>query len=310
MAVALFLTGLFTCLRYLSLRQERFSTIARTTVAQQTARTFSQVGFGFAGFGPAGLLGGELAGRTAGVIPLLRREWPWLKLGMNAAPGKILGVLSRNRELAVYSLPSSLIDALAINMLVPCIVQLYGPNAGGQLALVLRVLAIPIVLIATSVADSFHSRLAIYAREAPEKMVPLFKRTTVGLFLAGLGPAAAIALGGGQIFSFIFGKEWVVAGTLAMLSTPFLLAQITVSPLTRVVFVLRGQRSKLLYDIFLLAGVLGVFKYASVYKLTLTQTVLAFSVVNTLAFILYYIVLARIVAKAAAGSSISREEQR
>jgi lipopolysaccharide exporter len=295
MALAIVLTGTFNSLRYLALREENFNVIARTTVAQQTTRAFSQTGFGFLRFGPAGLLVGELVGRAAGIFSLVRRQWRCLQQGVRAAPAKMIATLQRNRAFPVYSLPSSFIDALALNILVPILVQLYGPEAGGQFSLVLRALAVPTVLIGASVADSFHSRLAIYAREDPAKMAPFFTRTALGLFLAGLGPAAVIALAGRQIFSFIFGPAWATAGTLAAISVPFFLSSITVSPLSRLVFVLHGQRSKLLYDVFLLFSILLAYRLAFVHKFSLTQTVWAFSLINTLGFILYFMVLMRII---------------
>jgi O-antigen/teichoic acid export membrane protein len=305
MALALALTGTFNSLRYLALREENFKVIARTTVAQQTTRAFSQTGFGFARLGPAGLLFGELVGRTAGIFSLARREWRCVQLGMRAAPATITATLRRNRAFPVYSLPSSFIDALALNILVPLLVQLYGPEAGGQFSLVLRALAVPTVLIGSSIADSFHSRLAIYAREDPARMASFFKRTALGLFLAGLGPAALLAIAGRPMFTIVFGPAWGTAGTLAAISAPFFLSSITVSPLSRLVFVLHGQRSKLVYDIFLLSSILLAYRYALVHKLSLTQTVWAFSLINTLGFILYFVVLIRIIRSAGTRSENS-----
>jgi lipopolysaccharide exporter len=304
------LTGIFTALRYWALRQEGFSAIAKMTISQQSVRAGSQVGFGLVSSGPGGLLIAELLGRFAGCVSLFRRAWPSLKrFGMRASRAEIRESLTHNRELAIYSLPSSFIDTFAANMAVPMIVTLFGASAGGQYALVQRVLAVPIVLIATSVADTFHSRLAVCVREEPQKMLGLFKRASLGLFFAGLVPAVLIALGGKKLFVLVFGTSWGMAGTLAAISTPFFLCEMVVSPLSRLVFVLRGQRSKLIYDLVLLAGILITFKIARLHALSLVQTVSAITAVNTVAYIVYFLVLVRIVVKSSTGTSVRQESQ-
>ena len=186
-------------------------------------------------------------------------------------------------------------DVLGANLLVPILISLYGPAGGGQFALVQRVLAVPTTLIAASVADSFHSRFAIHARENPGQMLPLFKRTSLVLMAAGLPPALLLIFAGNRLFALAFGASWSAAGTLAAIATPFFLGQMIVSPLSRLVLVLRGQRFKLIYDVVVLSGIVTVFRVASSRGFTLTQTVWAFTIVNTMAYLLYYLVLVRIV---------------
>jgi O-antigen/teichoic acid export membrane protein len=300
MAATLLLIATFSNLRYWAIRQERFRIVARTSVFQQTTRSISQVALGFLGAGPMGLLFGEMIGRGAGIGSLFRNAWPALKNAAASARTRDLkAALVQNRNLAMYSMPSSVIDSLAGSILVPLIIQLYGPAMGGEFALTRRVLAVPLALIATSVADTFHSRMAVYAREKPEQMLGLFARTSVGLFLLGLGPALILFFGGERIFAVAFGQRWSIAGTLAGISAPFFLAQMVVSPLSRLVFVLRGQKSKFVYDLILIAGILLVFSAARRERFSLVETVWAITLVNIVCYAVYYLVLLRIVAKSA-----------
>jgi lipopolysaccharide exporter len=77
-----------------------------------------------------------------------------------------------------------------------------------------------------------------------------------------------------------------------------------VSPLSRLVFVLRGQKSKLIYDLMLMAGLLLIFGVAWQQKLSLVHTIWAITLINILCYIVYYIVLLRIVIKARANQAI------
>jgi lipopolysaccharide exporter len=299
MVTTLLFIGIFSNLRYWEIRQQHFDIVARTTIVQQATRSISQAVLGFATSGPAGLLFGEMLGRGAGVGSLVRDAWPALK-GVVAKAGRndLVSALAENRSLAGYSLPSSLVDTLAANIPLPLLVQLYGSALGGQFSLMQRVLSVPLALIATSVADTFHSRLAVCAREKPEQMLGLFARTSAGLFLLGLGPALILFFIGDRLFALIFGATWTTAGTLAGITAPLLLAQMVVSPLSRLVFVLRGQKSKLIYDLALMAGILLIFGIAWRQKLSLVHTVWAITLVNILCYFVYYMVLLRIVLKA------------
>lgn len=299
MVATLLFIGVFSNLRYWEIREQRFPIVAKTTVVQQVTRSISQVVLGFAGTGPAGLLFGEMMGRAAGVGSLFRDAWRPLKsVVVKTRRSDLVSALAENRNVAGYSLPSSLIDTLAANMPLPLLVQLYGAALGGQFSLMQRVLGVPLALIATSVADTFHSRIAICAREKPGDMLGLFLGASAWLFLLGLGPALILFFVGDRLFALVFGEPWTTAGTLAAITAPLLLAQMTVTPLSRLVFVLHGQKSKLIYDLTLMAGLLLIFSVAWQQKLSLVHTVWAITVVNILCYFVYYVVLLRIVIKA------------
>jgi len=306
MIVTLLLIGVFANLRYWEIRQENFEIIARTTIVQQAIRSISQVVLGLLGIGPAGLLFGEMIGRGAGVGSLFRDAWPALKVAARAHWKELVNALAENRDFAAYSLPSSFIDILAANSPLPFLVQLYGPALGGQFALMQRVLAVPLVLIATSVADTFHSRMAVCARETPEQMTGLFARTSAGMLLLGAGPALILFFSGDRLFALVFGKPWAIAGTLAGITAPLLLAQMVVNPLSRLVFVLRGQKFKLIYDLTLMTGILLIFSVAWRQKLSLIHTVWAITLLGIFCYIIYYLVLLRIVIRAKTATAASR----
>jgi O-antigen/teichoic acid export membrane protein len=299
---ALVLIGVFTALRYWVIRQGRFAVIAKTTVWQHTSRAIAQVVFGTISAGSAALMLGELIGRAAGLVHLFRESWEQIsELLAGLRMHDLLHTLNANRKLMVYSLPSTFIDTLVANLPVPLLVKLYGIEAGGYFALVQRVLAVPLGLIATSVADTFHSSLAICAKDNPSDMRRLFRRTSLWLFFIGIVPTVLLAGFGDSLFRMIFGSQWANAGTLAALSTPWFLTQFVVSPLSRLVFVLSGQEMKLVYDIVILLGMLSVGMVSFRAGWSLGRTVWAFSLINAIAYVIYYLILVGIINRATPG---------
>jgi len=298
MIPTLILIGVFTAFRYWAIRHGHFRLISKTTLGQHAARALFQVGLGLIGGGPGGLMLGELIGRATGMAQIVRDAWSKVRsLLLDTSTLDLRHTLNRNRKLMMYSLPSTFVDTLVANLPIPLLVNLYGLEAGGYYALVQKVLAVPLGLIATSVADTFHSSMAICARDNPRDMIALFKRTSLWLFGIGLVPALIIAVFGRPFFGMIFGNQWAIAGTLAAISAPWFITQFIVSPLSRLVFVLSGQEAKLIYDIVILASMFAAVAISFHSHWSLFKTVWAFSLVNTAAYLIYYLVLLRILVK-------------
>lgn len=290
------LTGMFAALRYWYVREESLVTVSRALVIQNSARSILQVGLGELRWGWLGLIGGDILGRGAGIGRMFRRVWPVISSEVFPLKWKkIAEVLRSYRKFPVYSLPSALIDALAMSLPLPLIAGLYGTEPAGHFSLVLRVLSLPLALVGTSVGDAFHGRMATHVREEPNGSARFFYRTARGLFLLGVGPAVLLVVFGEDIFRLVFGQDWTLSGKLATAMAPWTLAQLVVSPLSRVVYVLQGQELKLVYDVVSLSLTVIAVLVCHALGFTVFHTVVWLSLVNVLANGLYFVLLARIV---------------
>jgi O-antigen/teichoic acid export membrane protein len=253
-AASIIVTATFTALRYWFTREEAFGFVARFTALQGVLRSVAQVVLGL--FVPtfAGLIGGDLLGRLAGVTASLRRAATTLREETaTTGRGAWRAAAARHREFPLYALPSTLIDTLAMQLPVPLIGALFSVAVAGEFTLVQRVLGVPVGFIAISVADAFLGRAAALARESPASVKPLFLRTARFLLLAGVVPLLLVVLLGPLAFGWIFGEAWRGAGTLAAIMAPLALVQLAVSPVSRVILLVpRGLRMKLSYDVFAL----------------------------------------------------------
>ncbi len=293
---ALVLTALFAILRYWFLRQRSFSIVTRVSIVQNIARAITQIIFGILNFGWLGLSLGDLAGRASGNGRMLQLAWPAFRSELDRIRlATLFSVLKAHYHYPVYNLPSSIINALVTSLPIPLIAQFYGPAAAGYFALVQRVLSLPAALIGRSVADAFHAHLVVYVRTRPQATQSFFLRTAGGLFLIGIGPTVLLALFGPQFFATIFGPTWTIAGLLAAATAPWALAQLIVSPLSRVVLVLGGQETKLLYDFAGLAavviGVVGGYQFG----FSLSEAVALLNWLQVLAYGVYFLILWRAV---------------
>jgi lipopolysaccharide exporter len=302
MAPTILFAGLFSILRYWSLRDEKFGIVSHAVIFQNGGRSVLQVALGTIGLHSFGLLLGEVFGRGIGMSRMARKAWPVIrKYGFSVREAR--KILGGNRQFPLYSTPSSLLNVLGTSLPLPLLVTLYGADIGGYYSLVWRVLAAPIVLIGASMADAFHSRAALYAREDPKRLLTFFHSTSAALLAMGIVPALTVFFFGEPIFAFAFGIKWKLSGTIAVIVAPWFLTSFIVSPLSRLVYVLHGQRLKLIYDVFVLGGNLIVFVLARHLGWTMLHMVTLMSGVNTASKVIYYLVLLRIAGTAMRPSS-------
>ena len=272
--------GLVSVLRYRVVRRQDYVPLSQIAVIQSAARGAGQVGLGFLQFGALGLFLGDLLGRVAGTTRLLIRELPDIRAsaGRPAWHGA-RSLLVRYWKFPAYSLPSSFIDTLAGVLPLPLIGQFYGLEAAGYYSLVQTVFALPLTLVARSVADVFHGHVATLARDAPGRVGSLFLRTAGALAAIGVPIGVAVFVLAPALFPFVFGEQWQTAGYVAAVLAPRMVVQMIVSPLSRIVFVYQGQEAKLIFDVVVLsltiagltaANLLGLPFLAAMAVLTLT----------------------------------------
>jgi lipopolysaccharide exporter len=293
MIPAIICVGIFSTLRYWSLREDEFGIVSQAMVLQNGGRSLLQVALGAIGTGSFGLLTGEVLGRGIGMTRMARNAWPVIRR-FSLSCRYVADVLVSNRRFPLYSMPSSLLNQLGVSLPLPLLVALYGSDAGGYYTLVWRVLALPVVLVGASIADAFHSRAASYAREDPARLLNFFYSTSVALLILGGVPALIVFLWGQSLFTFVFGATWRLSGTIATIVAPWFLTSFVVSPLSRLVYVLDGQRLKLIYDVLILGGNVLVFFIARKLGWGMLHMLTIMSGINTLSKIVYYLVLLRI----------------
>lgn len=295
-AMLLIVMQVFMSLRYWHMRAERFGLLGQTAIAQNVGRAVMPIGAAWVSAGWAGLTAGEALGRCIGCVPLVAHRWRETTAAFRRQNRRTMAsVLRRYAIFAQVGAPSGLLNAVAQSLPLPLIAARFGTDAAGQFALAQRVLQAPVGLVGQSVADAFHARVAVHSRERPEHVPRFFGRTTLLLLALSTLPAAVVLVLGSRGFAWIFGMRWREAGALAIAMIPWAMSQLVVSPLSRVVLVLGGQRQKLAYDASSIVVVLVSYWWAARTGLALAPTVLCLSVGQVIVYGFYFMVLRNIV---------------
>lgn len=288
---AVLVTAVYSILRYWFIYRDMHSVASKVYVVQNIGRAAVQSGLGALALGASGLIVGDVVGRSVGVVHLARRAWTLIRPNIDFTWRDVVDCLSAHRKFPLYGLPSSLLDGAAQLLPLPLIVSAFGAETGGFYLLVQRILSVPGALIGGSVGDVFQAQFNVRWQTDPASASSFFWRVAAGLFGLGLVPVAVVMLAGPTLFGLAFGSTWGAAGQMAVLLAPLSLAALVVSPLSRLVFVMRGQEYKLVYDVLAFGGLLGVFAAQARWDLDTRTTLMLLSASQILFYGVYLIML-------------------
>lgn len=227
--LALFLLGVYEIVSLWATRKEAFRSIAVTRISQSVASAGFQLAlFPLQSFG---LMIGFVASRLVGVNGLAKgllasyRNHPpeWRRLWSS---------LCKYRQFPLFSLPNELLNAAGRNLPTVLLASFFGPAVAGYYALAERVVAVPVVLIGNATAQVLMTAIPEAYRKGYLRALVMSVQGQL-LRIYGL-PYMVALLVAPEIFAFLFGLDWRVAGQVTQLLVPWLLVRSLSNPLAPV----------------------------------------------------------------------------
>ena len=156
--------------------------------------------------------------------------------------------IKRHENFPKYQMASNLTNSISQNIPLFMFSALFSPAISGFYALTYRVMQVPMILISSSTRSVYYQKASkMYANR--EDIYPLYKKTTLGLLKISIIPLIIIIFFGKEIFSFIFGNEWIESGLIAQISVIWFMFSF-ISPPTTVMFnIFSLQRVRLIIQI-------------------------------------------------------------
>jgi len=298
MVPTLVVTSLYASVRQWAVRLERFGGLSRALITQSAGRTLTQIGLGMGTVEWYGLIIGEIFGRVLGIIRLVRYGWKsWINSVLPIRRADAMSVARRYFHFPKFCLPSGLINSLALSLPVPLIILNYGAVAGGAFVVVQRILSLPLTMIGSGVSDAFQRRMVTHSETSRDQSLKFLNQTALRLLCLGVVPAVVIATAGPALMTWALGENWGVAGSLAAAMAPWALAQLAVSPLSRVLSVYRAYTFKLVYDVLSLLNGVCIIMLSARNGISLIAAVQILSWANVAAYIVYFFLLRHVVAR-------------
>jgi O-antigen/teichoic acid export membrane protein len=297
-------------LSMLAVRQKSFGAIARSKVHQSLGTVTAQSALGFVHLGAIGLLLGDVAGRLAGIVALLRRlagtnraDWAGLRWT------EIAAAASQYRRFAILSTPSAFLNRAAASLPLFLMAAVFGPEAAGWLAFSERALRTPMALLGQSVAQVYLGEAARLRSDDPAGLYRLFCRTAWRMLWIGLGPIGLTVVVAPGLFAAVFGDEWRQAGVFAQFLGAAMLLEFVVSPLSQTLNVLERQDLQLAWDLLLFGSTAGAIAACCMAGLSASATVLTYAGALSAVYLVQILLLRAVLRRhTAAGNETSQDK--
>ena len=245
-------SGLFKVFNYWSTRRKQFKRLAVRQINQSIITSVTQVGVGtIFNAGPGGLISGLIIGQFAATGRLawqiFKEEGNFLKSCISIK--KLKCMAKRYKKFPLYDSWSGLFNTASSMLPALLLGYFFTPAVVGFYALGHKVLAMPMNIIGSSIAQVF------YPRATKAKHDGNLDKVTLNIFehLLAIGfiPLMLIALVAPNLFALIFGHHWWIAGQYVRWMSLWLLCQFISSPISLVYYVMEKQKSLLVFNIIM-----------------------------------------------------------
>jgi len=249
--LSVLLIGMYKSFNYWSTRKKRFKNISISKVSQSTGRAITGVSLGFLKFGSAGLIIGDLMGRTLATLVLGWKTWVDYKDKRKIiSKERIIKNAKKYNDFPKYSTWNALIDNASMQIPVFLLTSFFSSTVTGYYSLSQRIVTIPMGLLSSSLAQVFYEKASKTYNEKGD-LYSLVKNVYLKLIKIGIIPFVLFYIFAPDLFTIIFGSGWREAGAYTQILIPWLFFMFLNSPIIFVVIILRKQKEYLLFEIFL-----------------------------------------------------------
>ena len=195
-----------------------------------------------------------------------------------------LALLKSYADFPLKQMPNAAINAMQQQAPVFILAAFFDSQVVGYYGLATAVITRPVGALADAVSRVYLQRLVAMD---PKDMYADIKQITIVLASLALPFCLVLGIYGDRVFSTVFGENWVSAGKMAALMTPWIFALVVNIPTTQLLLVRRELRFILVFNVtyalLRIAALLAcVVVFGDVYI-----AILVFSVIGFLGNVVY-----------------------
>ncbi|EIV8488849.1 lipopolysaccharide biosynthesis protein [Vibrio vulnificus] len=284
--------GLYNCLNYLSTRKELYKNIAYSNITKAVATSSGQLIFSFAKPIFNGLIIGQVIGNIVANVNLFKT----VKDNYNYKPTKLtklIVLLKRYKRFPLVSVWSILANNLSTHLVNIIISSMYSLSTLGYFTFTQKILGLPTSIIGNSIGQVYFQQAAIEKKNKGTAW-ETYKSTFIKLFCISIVFFLPLLFVIEDLFSFVFGKEWRVAGQYAQILIPFFAVRFVATALSNTNNLFEKQYLALLWQLFLLILNVCVIYLGFVFELEFIDLLYCISMVNFIHYTLLIIITMRV----------------
>ena len=294
--LVVFMMSLYNILRYFSIRIKDFKNVAVTRAVKSSAGAALKLLFGFAGFTSGGLVTGEIVSHFFGNTSLVRNVYKRKELFADVSRGRMAEEAKKYSDFPKFSLPGALSNSLSLNLNSFFLTSLFSLAVLGQYALVNKAVSVPLTLIGSSVSDAYFQRAA-QERNETGSAKSAFIQSAKYLSLIAVPVFFVLFFFGDELFAFVFGESWRVAGSYAKILSFLVAVRLVAAPLSVTMSTFEKQRISLMLTLLQLVLMVAVFVVSNVFSFEMEAFLMLYTALMTLYYMLMLVVCFSIAVK-------------
>ena len=264
--LSILLAGLAQSFNYWSNRKEYFKNMSNAQISQSISIGVCQPLFKFIGIN-SGLILGNMVGRFVSVFVLIHKFIKNDTTSLQYVKKEVMiEQMIKYKDFPLVNSLHAFSDIARNSGAVVLISSFFGSTILGFYSLSLRVLQVPIGIIGSALGQVLYKKFSSLHNDN-QPFYPYVKAIMIKLVLIALPTFGILFFIAPDLFAFVFGEKWRVAGEYSQILIPYLFMNFLISPISSIPIILQQQKS-----IFLISLV-GNLMY-----------ILAFILFNFLAF--------------------------
>lgn len=288
--MTLLIAGINQASQAWAVRSKAFKRTSASQIIRSIGSSGSRIFLGILKTGSFGLIISNIFANVLASINLVETVIPDMKSMRSAIKLQKMKTLAKEYiDFPLYSASQNFINAISSGLPVLLITKFYGLSSAGAYAFAMSILHAPMGLVLTALRQVLFQK-ACESQHEGKGLSLLYLRTVILLFAIAFIPSIILLVWAPQIFTFIFGARWKLAGILARSLIIWMLFVFCNLPAVIFSRIIRIQKFVFFYDIVLLVTRSAAMILGGLY-LKLTQTVMAFAIVGAIMnlFLIYFV---------------------
>jgi O-antigen/teichoic acid export membrane protein len=291
--ITVFFTGLYNILNYFNNRKKKYKDLAQVTIIKSIVTAIVQLSIGFIKQGVTGLISGQLLSQFFANTKLLKNIINDKRLLSKVSKLKIIALAKRYKDFPKYSMWAALANTLSQNLTNILILSFYSVATLGFYSLVQRVLGMPSSLLGSSISQVFFQQ-ASKEKQKSGTAIKSFNSTVKKLVTIGIPSFGILYFIVEDLFAFVFGEEWRVAGEYAKIIMPLFFIRFIVSTVSILNIVFEKNLNGLYIQLTLLSTIVLLLLYSHINNINFEDFLKLMTSALCLEFILLYIYLSNL----------------
>lgn len=249
----IFLNGIFFVQNYWLSRRTRFGVIAGSRVTNTLTTKVLQIGFAKPIVTPFGLIGGYIAGYVFADIVMLKGVKKDIQVFKKVSIKRMKEVAIQYKHFPLFSSWSTVANTISPQVPAFLLAYFYTTSVVGHFSLANQVVNMPMGIVGSAIGQVFFQKVSeVKNGNGKGDMKTIVGEVYNKLISIGLFPMVLLIILGEQIFTFVFGNEWGIAGTYVKILVPWMFLVFLSSPITTLYNIFDKQKVWLTFSIALL----------------------------------------------------------